>query len=80
MSHDDPPTARVFKLLCLLWLTGVSMRITILAVPPVIPLIHAELHLSEAQVGFLVSLPLLMFALAAVPGALLVHRLGTFRT
>ena len=39
-----------------------------------------ELHLSEAQVGFLVSLPLLMFALAAVPGALLVHRLGTFRT
>ena len=56
------------------------MRITILAVPPVIPLIHAELHLSEAQVGFLVSLPLLMFALAAVPGALLVHRLGTFLT
>jgi CP family cyanate transporter-like MFS transporter len=49
-------------------------------VPPVIPLIHGELHLSEAQVGFLVSLPLLMFALAAVPGALLVHRLGTFRT
>jgi MFS transporter, CP family, cyanate transporter len=80
MSADDAPQARLLKLLCLLWLTGVSMRITILAVPPVIPLIHAELHLSEAQVGFLVSLPLLMFALAAVPGALLVHRLGTFRT
>ena len=80
MSHDGPPPARLLKLLCLLWLTGVSMRITILAVPPVIPLIHAELHLSEAQVGFLVSLPLLMFALAAVPGALLVHRLGTFLT
>ena len=31
------------------------MRITILAVPPVIPLIHAELHLSEAQVGLLVE-------------------------
>ena len=56
------------------------MRITILAVPPVIPLIHTELHLSEAQVGFLVSLPLLVFALAAVPGSLLVHQLGTFRT
>ncbi|MBX9775627.1 MAG: MFS transporter [Xanthobacteraceae bacterium] len=56
------------------------MRITILAVPPVIPLIHAELHLSEAQVGFLVTLPLLVFALAAVPGSLLVHRLGTSRT
>ena len=80
MSEDDASRAGLLKLLCLLWLTGVSMRITILAVPPVIPLIHGELHLSEAQVGFLVSLPLLMFALAAVPGALLVHRLGTFRT
>jgi CP family cyanate transporter-like MFS transporter len=80
MLRDGSPPARLLTLLGLLWLTGVSMRITILAVPPVIPLIHAELHLTEAQVGFLVSLPLLVFALAAVPGALLVHRLGTFRT
>ena len=80
MSGDDRSRARLLTLLALLWLTGVSMRITILAVPPVIPLIHAELHLSEAQVGFLVSLPLLVFALAAVPGSLLVHRLGTYRT
>jgi CP family cyanate transporter-like MFS transporter len=80
MSDAAQSRAPLLKLLCLLWLTGVSMRITILAVPPVIPLIHDELHLSEAQVGFLVSLPLLVFALAAVPGALLVHRLGTYRT
>lgn len=80
MTEDDSQRGRTFRLLCLLWLTGVSMRVTILAVPPVIPLIHTELHLSEAQVGLLVSLPLLLFALAAVPGALLVHRLGTFRT
>ncbi|HEX2081926.1 MAG TPA: MFS transporter [Xanthomonadaceae bacterium] len=80
MSGGQSPTARLLRLLCLLWLTGISMRITILAVPPVIPLIHADLHMSEAQVGFLVSLPLLLFAVAAVPGALLVHRLGTFRT
>jgi CP family cyanate transporter-like MFS transporter len=80
MNDGDPSGARLFKLLCLLWLTGISMRVTILAVPPVIPLIRAELALSEAQVGFLVSLPLLVFALAAVPGSLLVHRLGIFRT
>lgn len=80
MAHDNPPTGRLLMLLCLLWLTGVSMRVTILAVPPVIPLIHHDLHLSEAQVGFLVSLPSLVFALAAVPGSLLVHRLGTFLT
>ena len=80
MSEDPRSSTHLLKLLCLLWLTGVSMRITILAVPPVIPLIHDELHLSEAQVGFLVSLPLLVFALAAVPGSLLVHRLGIYRT
>lgn len=81
MGYDNPPPpARLFTLLCLLWLTGMSMRVTILAVPPVIPLIHDDLHLSEAQVGFLVSLPSLVFALAAVPGSLLVQRLGTFLT
>jgi MFS transporter, CP family, cyanate transporter len=80
MSEDLPSRIRLLKLLCLLWLTGMSMRVTILAVPPVIPLIHDDLHLSEAQVGFLVSLPSLVFALAAVPGSLLVQRLGTFLT
>ncbi len=80
MSEEASSRVPLIKLLCLLWLTGVSMRVTILAVPPVIPLIHTDLHLSEAQVGFLVSLPLLLFALAAVPGALLVHRFGTFLT
>src|SRR5262245_15805324 len=33
--------------------------------------------MTEAQVGFLVALPVLMFAIAAVPGSLLVARLGT---
>lgn len=80
MSRDPNQRVQAFKLLCLLWLTGVSMRVTILAVPPVIPLIHTDLHLSEAQVGLLVGLPLLLFSIAAVPGALLVHRLGTLRT
>ncbi len=73
-------TARLLKLLLLLWLAGAGMRITILAVPPVIPLIHDDLHLSETEVGLLVSLPLVLFALAAVPGSLLVSRLGTSLT
>jgi CP family cyanate transporter-like MFS transporter len=42
-----------------------------------IPLIRDELQMTEAQVGFLVALPVLMFATAAVPGSLLVARLGT---
>jgi CP family cyanate transporter-like MFS transporter len=49
---------------------------TILAMPPVIPRVHEELQLSETQVGLLVGLPLATFALAAVPGSLLIARIG----
>jgi CP family cyanate transporter-like MFS transporter len=70
---------RDLKLLCALWLAGVAMRMTILAMPPVIPLVHDELGMSETQVGLLVGLPLAIFAIAAVPGSLLIARLGTSR-
>jgi MFS transporter, CP family, cyanate transporter len=70
---------RVLKPLFLLFLAGVALRMTILAMPPVIPLVHGELHLSETEVGLLVGLPLALFALAAVPGSLLIARLGTSR-
>src|SRR3984893_4655629 len=62
--------------LLLLWLGGIDLRLTMLAVPPLIPLIHRELHLDEKAVGALVSLPVLLLAAAAVPGALLISRLG----
>jgi CP family cyanate transporter-like MFS transporter len=60
-----------------LWLAGVAMRMSILAMPPVIPLVHNELHMSETQIGLLIGLPLAMFAIAAVPGSLLISRIGT---
>jgi CP family cyanate transporter-like MFS transporter len=69
--------AQLVRLLALLWLAGIATRVTILAIPPVIPLIRDDLQMTEAQVGFLVALPVLMFAIAAVPGSLLVARLGT---
>ncbi len=68
---------RLTKVLFLLALAGVALRMTILAMPPVIPLVHRELHMSETQVGLLVGLPLAMFAVAAVPGSLLIARMGT---
>jgi MFS transporter, CP family, cyanate transporter len=74
LSLDD---GAVSGRLCLLWLVGLSMRVTMLAIPPVIPLIHDELHMTEAQIGLLTGLPLMAFAIAAVPGSLLVSRLGT---
>src|SRR5579864_1565800 len=52
------------------------MRLTMLAVPPLIPLIHRELHLDEKAVGALVSGPVLLLAIAAVPGSLLIARFG----
>ena len=62
--------------MCLLWLAGCAMRMTLLAVPPVIPLVHIELGMSETQIGLLIGLPLAMFAIAAIPGSLLIARVG----
>ncbi len=76
-SRDGLAPGRLIKLMCLLWLAGVAMRMTILAMPPVIPLVHDELHMSETQVGLLIGLPLAIFAIAAVPGSLLIARVGT---
>src|SRR3984957_9174520 len=68
---------RLLKVLFLLALAGVAMRMTILALRSVIPLVHRELLMSETQVGLLVGLPLALFAIAAVPGSLLIARVGT---
>jgi MFS transporter, CP family, cyanate transporter len=64
----------------LLWLAGNGMRMTILAVPPLIPLIHQDLHLSETEVGVLAGLPVVLFACAAIPGSLLIARFGAVTT
>jgi CP family cyanate transporter-like MFS transporter len=65
--------------LLLLWLSGACLRLTVLAIPPVVPLLHADLHLSETAIGWLASLPPLLFAIAAVPGALAIARFGLVR-
>ncbi len=62
--------------LLLLWFAGSALRLTILAVPPVIPLIHTDLRLSETQVGILTGLPMVLFAGAAIAGSLMIARLG----
>jgi len=69
-------TREVLKALAILWLFGICLRITVLAIPPVVPLIHQSFHLSQAAVGALTSLPVLLFSFAALPGSLLVARYG----
>jgi len=71
---DPPPPSRAAALL--LWLAGNGLRLTILAVPPVIAMIRDDLRLSATEVGLLSSIPPAMFALAALGGSLLVARMG----
>ncbi|HUC61904.1 MAG TPA: MFS transporter [Alphaproteobacteria bacterium] len=78
--RDARATGKRFVVtLVLLWLAGVGLRVTMLAVPPVIPLLHADLKLSESGIGALSSLPSFLLGLAAVPGAMIIARLGVLR-
>jgi len=71
-----PKSQSVAIPLILLWLVGNALRLSILAVPPVIPALRSELHLSGTDVGILTGLPVILFAAAALVGSRLVARLG----
>jgi len=70
------PTPQQFGAVALLWLAGVALRMPILALPAVIASIRDELQLTATEVGMLTGLPVALFAFAAVPGSLLIARLG----
>jgi CP family cyanate transporter-like MFS transporter len=74
------PAIGLITALLLLWLAGNALRLTILAVPPVIPLIHLDLSLSKTQVGILSGIPMVLFAGAAIAGSVLIARFGAVRT
>jgi len=65
--------------LLLLWVAGLCLRLTVLCVPPVIPLIRESFPLSQANVAALTSLPVLLFCIAAIPGSLMISRWGAGR-
>jgi len=65
--------------LSLLWLSGVGLRLTILAVPAVLAAIISDLALSGTEVGILNAIPVSLFALIAVPGSLLIARVGAIK-
>ena len=70
----------IWVALGLLWLAGLGLRLTILAVPPVITVMQADLNLSGTEVGILSGLPVILFGIAAVPGSLLIARWGAVPT
>ncbi len=63
----------------MLWLAGLCLRLTVLAIPPVIPMLHESLALSQAEIGALASLPVLLLSFAAIPGSFLIARFGAAR-
>jgi MFS transporter, CP family, cyanate transporter len=69
-----------FVAIALLWLSGNALRLTILAIPPVIPMMKADLGLSATEVGVLAGIPVILFSAAALPGSLLIARWGPART
>jgi MFS transporter, CP family, cyanate transporter len=78
---DSASSQRQFlRCVLLLWLAGIGLRITILAVPPVIPPIRMDFAMSETQVGILTGLPPVLFACTAVLGSLLIARFGALTT
>jgi MFS transporter, CP family, cyanate transporter len=66
--------------LTILWLCGSGLRLAILAIPPVISVVQADLGLSGTQIGVLSGLPVIFFAAVAVPGSLLIARAGVLPT
>nr|WP_210311960.1 MFS transporter [Afipia massiliensis] len=57
-------------------MAGNGLRLTILAIPPVLALIILDLKLSGTEVGILNAIPVFLFALVAIPGSLLIARVG----
>lgn len=75
-SNVDSPPLKPWVAALLLWLAGNALRMTILAIPPVLATIRDDFALSATQVGLLSSIPPALFAIASLVGSLLVMKLG----
>lgn len=65
-----------WRVAALIALIGFQLRSIIVGVPPVLPELRADLHLSFSAAGALTAIPVLGLGATAVPGALLVNRFG----
>ncbi len=78
--RDMPSGLQKFVVLALLWLAGFYMRVPILAAAPLGPVINDELGLSQASLGALTTLPVLMLGLGALPASMLIGKIGARNT
>src|ERR1700722_14873541 len=63
----------------LLWTCGACLRLTVLAVPPVIAMIQRDLDLSGTEIGLLSGIPVVVFAIFSAPRSIVVARMGVRR-
>jgi len=75
-SDADFPPVKPWVAVLLLWLAGNALRMTILAIPPVLATIRSDFALSATEVGLLSSIPPALFAIASLMGSLLVMKVG----
>lgn len=64
----------------LLWLVGLYFRLPVFAASALAPRISQDLGLSDAAIGALTTLPMLMLAIGALPAGRVVSRLGARTT
>ncbi len=65
-----------YGMLAVLWLVGWTLRVPILAAPPLATRIADDFQLAEAGVGALTMLPVIAVAFGAIPAAWLIARFG----
>lgn len=70
---------RSLLVLSMLWLTGAAIRIPVLIIPPIIPLIRDDLHMTGTEIGALSGIPMILLAAAALPGSALVGWFGALQ-
>ena len=73
------PVANNWRLVGLVALIGFQLRAITVGVAPVLPELRADLHLSFSATGALSAIMILGLGAAAVPGAMLVNRIGARR-
>ncbi|MBN7787632.1 MFS transporter [Ponticoccus gilvus] len=73
-------SARQIGILCLLWATGLFLRIPVLAVSPLAGQIAEDLKLSTTGTGALTIVPVVVLALAAPLAVWAIARIGPART
>ncbi|MHB1738944.1 MAG: MFS transporter [Actinomycetes bacterium] len=85
-SIPAPVTRRMTRpapeglLLAAVFLIALNLRAGIASIPPLIPVIETDLHLSGAAAGGLTALPVLCMGVFAPVGQRLAHRLGREQT